>query len=224
MLLEAFTLDGCPICTLIERNVLRYLDMLIHENVNDIDFRSELRQAGGFCNRHAWLFITTVRGAAIGAAIMYRDILNTYRQRLQLSTVSPKGLGPLRRRPAVTIPVQGLRTADTDCPACQIAQRDESLFIGAFATHCVEWRFIEGYEASNGLCRPHFEKALSRCPSPNAAQSLLDCQVKLISRVVDDLDRFLQKSDYRAVEEPTSLEARSWQRAIELATGKEGLA
>lgn len=53
MLLEAFTLDGCPICTLIERNVVRYLDMLIHENVNDIDFRNELRQAGGFCNRHA---------------------------------------------------------------------------------------------------------------------------------------------------------------------------
>jgi hypothetical protein len=223
MLLDAFSQDGCPICTLIEHTVVRYLDMLIHEHVNDIDFRNELRQAGGFCNRHAWLFITTIRGAAVGAAIMYRDVLNTYRQRLQHGSVSQKGLGPLRRRPSVSFLLPGQSAAEADCPACQIAERDESLFVGAFASHCEEWRFVEGYAASAGLCRPHFEKALGRCSSPVAARSLLDAQVKLISLVVADLDRFLEKSDYRAVEEPTTQEGRSWQRAIELATGKEGL-
>lgn len=170
------------------------------------------------------LFITKLRGAAIGAAIMYRDILNTYRQNLQQGTVSQKGLGPLwRRRASVTFPSHNPGIRHADCPACQIAQRDEHLFVGAFAGHCDEWRFMEAYEASNGLCSSHFEKVLGRCSNQTGAGSLLDAQVKIISRVVDDLDRFLQKSDYRTIEEPTSLEARSWQRAIELDTGKQGV-
>jgi hypothetical protein len=223
-LLDAFEQDGCPVCTLIQRNVLRYLDMLIHENVNDIDFRDELRRAGGFCNRHAWLFVTTARGAAVGAAIMYRDLLNAYRQTLRQATISNRGPGlPWRRKTLVALGAHGTLSRDPACPACEIAERDGAIFVGAFAAHCDAWQFVEAYTASNGLCRPHFEVALSRCPGSRAAEALLDAQGKILTRVIDDLDRFLEKSDYRISEEPTALEARSWQRAIELATGKNGV-
>jgi hypothetical protein len=223
MLLDAFNQEGCPICGLVDRNVLRYLDMLIHEGVNDIDFRDELRQVGGFCNHHAWLLVTGMRGAAVGAAIMYRDLLNTYRHAVHQAAGSQKAPGPLwRRRASAALSGRGATPErNAGCPVCQIARRDEAIFAGAFAEHCDEWKFVEAYDVSYGLCRPHFEQVLDQC-GRSAASALLDAQTKVLSRIVDELDRFLEKSDYRAVEQPTPREARSWQRAIELATGKNG--
>jgi hypothetical protein len=154
---------------------------------------------------------------------MYRDLLNTYRHAVHQAAGSHKSPGPLwRRRASAALGGRGVTPErNADCPACQIARRDEAIFVDAFAEHSGEWKFVEAYAVSHGLCRPHFEHVLDRC-GRNAASALLDAQTKILSRVVDELDRFLEKSDYRAVEQPTPREARSWQRAIELATGKNG--
>src|SRR5579884_122891 len=88
--LEALEKPGCAVCTLVARTRWRYLDSLAYENVNDPGLRAKLRESFGFCNRHAWYFVETIR-EVFGAAIIYRDILHT----LQALTIGRPRAGAL---------------------------------------------------------------------------------------------------------------------------------
>jgi len=75
-LLEAFQAGGCAICRLARRAGDSYLNAVIYEGVNDVKLRETLRAARGLCHRHAWRMAET-RGAVLGTAIVYRDVINT---------------------------------------------------------------------------------------------------------------------------------------------------
>src|SRR5947209_3207060 len=84
-LLDALRQPGCALCTLAARTRWRYLDGLAYESVNDLALRAKLRHSLGFCNRHAWYFVETVR-EALGAAIIYRDVLHSVLHRAARAT------------------------------------------------------------------------------------------------------------------------------------------
>ncbi len=224
MLLEAFAEQGCPACRIVETNLLRYLDLLIHENVNDVDFRAELRQAGGFCTTHAWWLVDRVRGAALGTAIMYRDVLHTLGQRL--ATVTPGGgmLTGRRRRSLTSLGGQfGAARNRSACPLCLNREREEEAFLGTFASNCRDWRFMERYEMSDGLCFGHLERTIGKLRDDEALRVLLAAQTKIVERLLHELDEFQRKNDYRFHLEPFGAEVDSWQRAIELVNGRSGI-
>ncbi|HEY8286623.1 MAG TPA: DUF6062 family protein [Chloroflexota bacterium] len=219
-LMEAFAKPGCPVCRIVEEALLRYLDMLIHENVNDIPFRDELRQAGGFCCDHAWWLVDRVRGAALGTAIMYRDVLHSLDQRLALAVTSGT-LSTGRRRRGLTTLLGG--RAGQSCPMCLVREREESAYLGTFADHCSEWRFLEGYESSAGLCFGHLEVALAGRRDHETARSLVTSHRKIVARMLHELDEFQRKTDYRFHDEAIGAEGDSWQRAVELVNGRPGV-
>src|SRR5438132_10582066 len=74
-LLDACKKGGCPICTMALDTVARYLDIVIYENVNDPQTRDAVVAARGYCNDHSWQLRAMTSGAALGAALMYRDVL-----------------------------------------------------------------------------------------------------------------------------------------------------
>jgi hypothetical protein len=223
LLLEAFEGPGCPVCTIVERHVLRYLDMLLYEHVNDIPMREELRRVGGFCNAHAWWLVTHMRGAALGSAIIYRDILHALRERMATSGGGPILPGSRHRR--VRSPF-GRPSAQADphpqCPACAVRLREEEAFLGAILAHSGEWKFMEKYTASHGLCFVHLDQALAMNRDSQAAQRLLEAHAPIVDRLIAELDEFQRKNDYRFRDGPLGEEATSWMRAIEMVCGKDG--
>lgn len=135
-ILEALGQPGCAICTLVARTRWRYLDSLAYENVNDPGVRARLRQSLGFCNRHAWYFVETVR-EVFGAAIIYRDILHTV-QRSTLGAAVSTGPEPI-----------------APCPACTAEWQaaDDALQVLTDALDEPDLRLA--VEQSEGLCAPH---------------------------------------------------------------------
>lgn len=46
--------DLYPICTLINKNIDRFIEGLLYESVNDIKIREDIKKSKGYCNYHAW--------------------------------------------------------------------------------------------------------------------------------------------------------------------------
>lgn len=227
MLVEALGQRGCPICTIVQEEVLHYLDMLIHEDVNDLDFRARLRQAGGFCTTHGWWLYSRVQGAALGATIMYRDVLNTARERLaQAAASGGTVLQPSRRRrgfgPFGGAP-EAVATPHPDCPACGVRARIEGVFVSTLISHAPDERFLDRYGESDGVCLIHLDQTLRTARDAGSLRRLLQKHEAIMTRLITELDEFQRKSDYRFRDEQIGAEADAWQRAIELVDGKDGI-
>lgn len=67
---------GCPLCTIIDERIDRYIDGMLFENISDRTFRAQYRAAGGFCNTHVAALLNYRDGLAV--AILGRDILQDY--------------------------------------------------------------------------------------------------------------------------------------------------
>lgn len=140
-LLDALKRPGCAICTLVTRTCWRYLDSLAYENVNDRDVRAKLREAHGFCNRHAWYFVETVR-EVFGAAIIYRDVLH----KIQASAAA----GPTR----------GIPQPAGQCPACLAERESGDYALQTLAEAIDEPDLRSALDRSDGLCAPHLLRAM----------------------------------------------------------------
>ncbi len=221
MLVEAFNERGCPVCRIVDAALLRYLDLLIHENVNDVQFRAELREAGGFCVDHAWWLIDRVHGGALGTAIMYRDVLHSLDLRL-IGASAGKGILPAGRRRGASS--RRLGRADQGCPLCAVRLREDAAFVGTFAEHCDGLGFVAEYEASAGLCFGHLDRVLTAMRDSEAGRALISAHRAIAGRMIAELDEFQRKTDYRFSHEQMAGEADSWQRAVELVNGRPGVA
>lgn len=222
MLLEAFGQPGCPICSIVDEEVMRYIDQLLHENVNDLDFREELRESYGFCSTHGWWLASRFRGAALGTTIMYRDVLNTARQRIDAAAGGGR-LAFTSRRDAVLgklRPAQPEAPLQWRCPACQVRNRVEGTFVSTLISHAADERFLDRYALSEGVCLIHFDQALATAKA-GSLRRLVAKHIALLDRLIEELDEFQRKADYRFQDETIGLEADAWRRALCLVNGKE---
>src|SRR5205823_3790116 len=79
--------------------------------------------------------------------------------------------------------------------------------------------FQERYEAADGLCLPHLEETLTRA-NDRAEAFLLQSTGRKLDPLLDDLDEFIRKHDYRFRHEGwQGREAEAPTRAVRLAAG-----
>src|ERR1700676_25368 len=88
---EALDESGCPICRLAVRSVGRWLASVAYEQVNDIQLRTELRAARGYCNVHAHRWLREVHNV-LGTAIVYQDLLKAGLRELDTENTQRGGL------------------------------------------------------------------------------------------------------------------------------------
>lgn len=225
-LLEACREPGCPVCRLVQAAVERYLDNQFYENVNNPDWRKQLRTSLGFCQEHAWLAIERHLGDALGFAIIYQDVVATILKGLDESPPPSSGQGwsPARNRSAgrasaAIQPAPTPFTPRTRCPAC--LQRDEM-------TKMIIVRLIEelqgsempaALQASDGLCIPHLRLVLLEAKNSQTRKTLLDIHRRKLESLKSELEEFIRKNDYRFMSEGFGKEGDSWLRAVHLMTG-----
>lgn len=78
---------------------------------------------------------------------------------------------------------------------------------------------LTAYEASAGLCLPHFRQALIRVRDEAVYETLLNAQRAIWERLVGHLGEIIHKNDYRFRNEPWGEEADAWLRAIAAVAG-----
>jgi hypothetical protein len=229
----ALALEGCPICRLTAEVVERYLDFMLWERVTDPDLRREVRQARGFCHEHAWALVRA--GASLGIAILLQDVLQELCTALQDSTAQQTGHARRSRRgirglggsrPAEDV-VNALSSqlepqGEQRCPACVQRQTMEDIYLDVLLDNLVGKDNLAAiYQASDGLCLPHFRRAVRRAHSQEILEALLQAQLAIWQRLVQQLGEVIRKNDYRFQDEPWGEEAGAWLTAIATLVGPQ---
>jgi hypothetical protein len=213
-LLEALQKGGCPVCRLARRAADSYLHALIYEGVTDVKVREELRNARGLCYRHGWR-LAKQRGAVLGTAIVYRDVVNTLVRSLEAQENAGAGLfgrsqGGLSRALA----------AAAECPACRLEEDAERRTARILLRHLDDAAVAQEYQNAGGLCLPHLELTLAQS-SHGATTTLAAWQAAAWRKLRDELDELIRKHDYRFRHEPVSeAEATSWERSVGAIVGE----
>jgi hypothetical protein len=206
---EALPEAGCVVCRLALRSVGRWLRSMAYDQVNDVQLRTELREARGFCNPHAHRWLREAR-SVLGTSIVYRDLLTAALR--DLDSVSPKR-GRL---------LNAFRAAERGggCPACRTQREAEARYLTALATLVsAEPGVLDG---SDGLCVLHARAAV-RTGRPGA-EHIVQHTRSAIERLLSQLDEVIRKEDYRYRHEPRTDDERTAPgRAVARAAGLDGL-
>jgi hypothetical protein len=212
-------LPGCVVCRLKAESVDRFLDGLLWECVTDPEKRAEIRQARGFCREHFWRL--TRPGAALGAAIITRDVLqNALRTMEDAASRAPSAWS--MRRASTRAGLASRLGPEVECSACVWAAKMEDVYLQALSHNLLgEDGLLSAYESSDGLCLPHFRQALTHARDRRVLAALLDAQRIVWQRLVGHLDEFIRKSDYRFRDEAWGEERDAWLRAIAALAGTQ---
>ena len=131
---------GCPICTIVDERIARYIDNLLFEHISDRKFRADYRASGGFCTEHAHALLNFRDGLAV-------DIL---------------GMGTLEDYIA-DFKKHKIRKYKGTCPACAQKAQIEADFI-SYLTDKHEKNMSAELEdfftKSDGLCVKHYAKLI----------------------------------------------------------------
>ncbi len=208
----AFRQAGCPICRLKRQGADRYIFGLLWENVNDMTTRIHLARSLGFCPQHTWqLYRTEMEqfGNGLGSSIIYEDLtrlvvsgLRDFQARLPAS--SPPRLRWWQRgwawwqkalgRAAPIVQPAGITPAEA-CRVCVHSAGAEARDIQWLVEGCADAVFRKQYAASDGLCLPHLQQALTRAAQahPAAARFLAETAVARLETLAVDLGEYARK-------------------------------
>ncbi len=203
-LYEALHNAECPVCWLAARTVSRYLRTYCEENITDVDVRQTLRDANGYCNRHAHQLLEEMDTLAV--SITYADILKKLQQELQAAdpdyarSIVPSQLRRLwyerrghREAPVFSIP--------EPCPACREQDRSEARYVSALTTFLNDPLLNEKYRAGNGLCLVHLRLALGAALDPETVSVLVAVNLKAWENIQVHLAEVIRKADHLANDE-----------------------
>ncbi|MDI6829147.1 MAG: DUF6062 family protein [Armatimonadota bacterium] len=204
---------GCPLCEIEAKSIRRYFDSLLYENVNDHVVREALIRSRGYCQRHAHYLRN--RGNGFGIAILYQDQVKLFLRTLNDLQAIPSKI--IRK---------GTRTgrqASKECPACHMQNECRN----RYGSTLIEWlddQEIRGaLEASFGLCVPHFLALWEMTTDAKARSLLIELQRAKMELLLNELEEFCRKHDYRFSNEEFGTESDSWSRAIRMMVGEEGI-
>jgi hypothetical protein len=226
---DALALPGCAICHLKAGATDHYLESLLWENVNDPGMRRSIRQARGFCTQHAWELVR-YGGASLGVAIIMRDVLQSVLEAMEDARFQELPVLSLRRTQEVLNPKQpAAATAELvarlapqrRCPACVQAETMEDIYLNTLVENLLgEDGLLAAYQASDGLCLPHFRQTLTRVRNEVVFDTLVKAQRVIWERLVGHLSEVIRKSDYRFRDEPRGEESGAWLRVVTAIAGE----
>ena len=231
-LLDACALPGCPICRLEAKVVRNYLDAILYENVNDPETQIELRQSWGYCHAHAWQLPDVAGGPALGAAILYRQIIGDALGNIEQASYAPTAWWSLKqarkwpddRQPATaTAAVVRRLEPQAPCPAC--THRDKMIDLTLDTLLETLARRDEPIQsalgASAGLCLPHLRRAFELTRDETAFVDLRSVTQARLAQLKQEMDEFIRKNDYRFQHEGFGAEGDRWRRALAWLVGEE---
>ncbi|MGQ9568349.1 MAG: DUF6062 family protein [Anaerolineae bacterium] len=224
---EALAQPGCALCRLEARTADQVVEAILWEQVNDPGLRRRVRLARGFCHEHAWLLVR--QGASLGVAILLRDVFQDLLDETEAPPFRPPAPLSLRRaREALDRSLPSQATADLvarlephgPCPVCRQVEAMEGVYLQTLAEDLLgEDGLLEDFQASDGLCLPHFRRALASVREREAFEALLSAQRRIWQDLADRLTESIRKSDYRFREEPPGEEAGAWLMALVAVAG-----
>ncbi len=212
-LIRALELPGCAVCRLVARRGDAFLASYCYEHVNDIGLRESIRDARGFCQRHAHDLLDKLDTLAV--AITYRDVLNTLVRELD---ALGGGAAPARRLGRFwRANGGGNMRVPAPCPACTAEAGAGARALDVLAEWLTDPRMAAALARGDPLCLDHLRGVLDRT---EASPELLARQRDGWRELRDHLREIMRKSDHNfRTEKLTSAERESIRAAVEAVIG-----
>ncbi len=187
-LADAFGLAGCPLCREGDRTEAAYVEAVLAESVNDVQFRRGLDEARGFCGRHApgLLEADRRRSGSLGAAILLRATLSVRLVELEAAHEAG-GRTRSRRLEAAARP--------PDCPICVQVARTEAGLVESLVRLTEEAPWAE-VAAAAPFCLEHLLMLGRHRPASSTWPSIEACQLDRWRRLRDELDGYAHASSH----------------------------
>lgn len=193
---------GCPICGQTASSLDDWFENLLYESANDRALRHRFDAERGLCARHAHRLCASSEGDGLGAAIIYRNILELAVASLGRGSPPPLNTGK--------------------CVACDHEADADSRHVGLVADFLDEAEMREGLSASSGLCMPHLAAVLRLRSDPPAW--FLELHRGRCAGLLDILVRYIDSFKLSTEERHRALsfeEEMAWKRIAPLLTGEK---
>jgi len=167
---------GCVLCRLVREHDEQLMRSLLWEYCTDADVSSRVSTSWGYCPYHTWTLAVVERehlGDELGITILYQALLK------QLLRLLERGSPP-----SSLIPPLGPAMGSANCRFCQLAQREEQLFLSRLTARFE--KLAEGggeQQLRTELCFPHIRHLLETYQAPSDHQTLLQVLSHRTSRV-----------------------------------------
>ena len=220
---EAFDQGGeCPFCNMYHRLEQERLDYMLGAAYMADDVRMETNKKG-FCQRHYSLMFKQKN--RLGLALMLHTHMQTVGRELNvLMSKREKGKKTLFSKKAKDInPISAY--IDSVTQTCYICDRITHTFERYVDTFFYMWAKMpeirDKVKASKGFCLKHFamlvqmgESKLSQAEYDNLMDIILPLEQENFKRIVDEVEHFTDKFDYRFKDEPWGNSKDSVERGI----------
>ena len=202
---EAMAGEVCPVCALAREAERRYLEMLLHERVNDEATREQLTQRHGFCPDHTGLLL------AVGGYGCHAKVALLYQAQVQALT-----------REVAEMPDSGRVNGEliSECAVCATIARTEALYCELLAQRLNDERLRSAFQSGPTLCLRHFARTYDQA-RPAVRAFLRAHQRERPDRLAQELGEFVRKSVCACAgeTEPFGEERDAWLRALRLYDG-----
>lgn len=217
-LVETFPAGGCVVCTLVQRDVHRFLDSHLYEYVNTPETHAKMRSSRGLCATHS-ANLVEFGASVLGITILHAAILDELVKTSAEPNRASAAFGRLRGNSGSTL--ANKLEADSQCMACAALERAEGQHTHTIAEYISDEKLNEAYAASDGLCLPHFRQVLRFAPDSQRAEMLTNLQLPKWKALRAELDMLSDKYDANHNDEAVGEEADSWRRALSLVSGSK---
>lgn len=201
----------CPICAFVTAAVIRYIDNLFYENVNDGPTRDAIRRGQGFCRYHAQM--VSNQADALGSAILLKDVITTVLRDIERGEFIPKAHSNalMRFLNGANEPVE-----QPQCAICAVECDLETLAVDAFVSAIANEDVRDRFTRSHGLCIPHFRLAAARHREDPGWSVILGAETGALRDLASRLDELSRSYDYRSTEKPPPSVTRSWREGLNI--------
>ncbi len=201
---QGLSLHMCPLCRVLHKADREYIWHFYDERSNDMSAVEEVRRAFGFCAEHIEMLrridVEDMK-TTLSISVLFVDTFTGIVEQLN-SLTNASAFEP------------------EPCPAC--VSRDEYLRRNAhYLLDMLATRdgYREEFEASPGLCYPHFKLVWDLARTRGDREQLLAVQRTAAQGLLHELQEHVRKHDDKFRHEPKGPERDSWRRAIFITSG-----
>ncbi len=210
-ILNACTEPGCPICRIGAHSVKRYMKSIFNEFVNDHATRDNLLGTLGFCGEHVQLLLNTRIADALGASIIYENIV---KKLLRDFPIQPKDNVHMASE---------FKSASDGTVGCMACKQRNTVFersLSELSKALSEEKMKTALRESDGLCFPHLAQILEHRHSQDDADFILTLTKNKLEARQAEMAELIRKNDYQFRDEGiTQEEALAWKKSMCMITG-----
>jgi hypothetical protein len=152
-------------------------------------------------------------GGGSGIAILYQDQLRLFLRHLDCIAT---GMLSAKRRAT-----HARQRRLEECPACRTQNECRKRYCSTLVEWLHDQEMRSAFEAAHGLCVPHFLVLLDMAMDTKAEAFLIEMQRVRMNSLLQELEEFCRKHDYRFSGEGFGSESDSWSRAIRMMVGED---